>query len=148
MILRNADSTWTAVGIVSYDFNPFLQETEETFLHCRNAPSTPRAFTRINSYIDWIHATTAKPSTPADLFRVQPTNCSYGPCGKANGPGADPNSRAIQSMASNEFPWLTYLYFANSDEDQVWCSGSIIASKWILTAASCLDVYRFSTLIY
>ena len=70
--------------------------------------------------------------------------CVVFDCGKANGPGADPNSRAIQSMVTNEFPWLVYLYFDNSDEDYVWCSGSIIGTKWILTAASCLDVYRYN----
>ena len=52
----------------------------------------------------------------------------------------------IQPMVANEFPWLVYLYFDNSDEDDVWCSGTIISSKWILTAASCLDVYRYSTI--
>jgi hypothetical protein len=46
-------------------------------------------------------------------------------------------------MISNESPWLVYLFFENSDEDTVWCSGSVIGSNWILTAASCLDVYRY-----
>ena len=54
VIYRNADSTWAAVGIVSYDFNPFVLGAEETFLHCRTGPSTPRAFTRVSSYFDWI----------------------------------------------------------------------------------------------
>ena len=70
-----------------------------------------------------------------------------GICGRANGLGADQKNVTIQSMASNEFPWLVYLYFDNSDEDGVWCSGSIIGSKWILTSASCLDVYRYYTIV-
>ena len=54
LIYRNSDGTWTAVGIVSYDFNPFILGAEETFLACRAGPSLPRAFTRISSYFDWI----------------------------------------------------------------------------------------------
>jgi len=66
-------------------------------------------------------------------------------CGKANGPGANPIEKKVQMMLRNEFPWLAYLYFENSnDENSLRCSGSIIASKWILTAASCLDLYRYS----
>ena len=68
-----------------------------------------------------------------------------GPCGRANGPGGvDANNGSIQTLANNEFPWLVYLYFDNTENDEVWCSGSIIGSKWILTAASCLDVYRYT----
>ena len=54
MNFKNADGTWTVIGIVSYDFNPFIQGTESTFLRCRNVPSPPRAFTRVGPYIDWI----------------------------------------------------------------------------------------------
>jgi secreted trypsin-like serine protease len=41
---KNADNRWTVIGIVSYD--SFLSE-------CRNE-SSPRAFIRISSYLDWI----------------------------------------------------------------------------------------------
>ena len=54
MNYKNADGTWAAIGIVSYDFNPFVQGTEETFLNCKTGPSTPRSFTRVSSYVDWI----------------------------------------------------------------------------------------------
>jgi len=43
---KNPDGTWTTIGIVSYDH----------FLGCRNDPSTPRSFTRVSSYVDWINS--------------------------------------------------------------------------------------------
>ena len=41
---KNPDGTWTVIGIVSYD----------QFNSCQNGPSTPRAFTRVSFYLDWI----------------------------------------------------------------------------------------------
>jgi len=41
---KNPDGTWTVIAIVSYD----------QFNSCQNGPLTPRAFTRVSSYLDWI----------------------------------------------------------------------------------------------
>ena len=67
-----------------------------------------------------------------------------GVCGRANGEGADPNTTRIENMSMNEFPWLAFLFFKGTSDNEhfVWCSGSLIDSRWILTSATCLDVYR------
>ena len=73
---------------------------------------------------------------------------SFDVCGKSNGPGADPNNGTIQLIKSNDFPWLVNFYYDTlTEDDPFWCSGSIIGSKWILTAASCnltLERYLFA----
>jgi len=43
--LKNADNSWTAIGIVSYKH--FLGG-------CQNGSTLPRPFTRVNSYLNWI----------------------------------------------------------------------------------------------
>jgi secreted trypsin-like serine protease len=194
VIYKNALGTWTAIGIVSYDFNPFIQGTAESFLdYCRTGPSIPRAFTRISSYFDWICSMTndcsltteftplstgqtypsaTDPSTDSSNFTSadsitsthtqsrsssatpnpdqrlnsadpKPVTVPFGLCGRANGQGANPIYREIQTMTSHEFPWLAFFYFGNSFEDKVWCTGSIIGPKWIMTAASCVDQNRY-----
>ena len=238
MSFRNAQDSWTAIGIVTY----------ETIDSCRNGSSkTPKTFTRVTSYVDWIECvmsgetitscsddfikantspitpssskpatswttqsfspttadplnsstlnyssssptpssasssassspitlpTTASPvtgspinssSTQSDLpstaspittpqsDKVNSTSSApttpapIGLCGRANGEGANPNYPDIQSMANSEFPWLAFFYFGNSFEDKVWCTGSIISSNWIMTAASCMDEHRYYT---
>jgi len=69
-----------------------------------------------------------------------------GVCGRANGEGADPNTTTIEIISKNEFPWIAFLFFEDTSDDEhsVWCGGSVIDSKWILTAASCLDMYQYA----
>ena len=43
--LKNADNSWTAIGIVSY---------KHTLGSCQNDSTIPRPFTRVSSYLDWI----------------------------------------------------------------------------------------------
>ena len=193
MNYKNADGTWTVIGIVSY----------EHFLSCQNASSVPRAFTRVSSYVDWIKnvtkdvvfissSTTESPATSTEriMSSSTPTTVTnsligipstqsesnsastqapiepkaknitsldpiifikkipFDVCGKSNGPGADPNNGTIQLIKSNDFPWLVNFYYDTlTEDDPFWCSGSIIGSKWILTAASCnltLERYLFA----
>ena len=231
MSFRNVDGTYTAIGIVSY---------ENYLSGCRNLTSSPRTFTRVSSYVEWIScvmtsvsddticpviSTSAGPSTASltttqsatyssssDHFdstsmapfsssstsptsagpltsswtteslassantdsysstavsynrssslpsqpmpsstspvtfspRVRSTRIPYSSCGIDNPVETnDPKNGKIQVMAKSEFPWLVYLYFDNTGEDKVRCSGSVIEDRWILTAASCLDVYRY-----
>ena len=161
MNYKNADGTWTTIGIVSYDH--YLRG-------CRNDSSTPRPFVRISSYVDWIcnitkdcPLTTLRPSstqsestsTASPITTLQPktkenstssaptTPAPIGLCGRANGEGANPKIPDIQSMAYSEFPWLAFIYFGDSFKNKMWCSGSIISPKWIMTAASCMDEHRY-----
>ena len=62
-------------------------------------------------------------------------------CGKAN----SGNSRIVdgEEAQKNEFPWLVGLVLRNPDGSvgKIGCGGSIISSKTILTAASCIRLY-------
>ena len=106
MILRNADGTWTAVGIVSYDFNPFVLGEEETFLHCRNVPSTPRAFTRVSSYFDWISVilndgnVTCSSSTESITTKTSPITSSIFPLTTQS--TTSPNSSPTTSLSTQQ----------------------------------------------
>lgn len=55
-------------------------------------------------------------------------------CGVAN-----PSSRIVGGSITNpnEFPWLAYLNLIFWSGDAATCTGTLIGSKWILTAAHC-----------
>ena len=60
-------------------------------------------------------------------------------CGLAN--RSPVSSRIVGGTAvtsANEFPWQVYLIMAKNTGSFSACSGSLIDSKWVLTAAHCL----------
>jgi V8-like Glu-specific endopeptidase len=59
---------------------------------------------------------------------------SYAECGVAN----DEMTSKSPETLPNEFPWQAILQVVNSLETH-FCGGSLIADRWILTSASCLE---------
>jgi hypothetical protein len=64
---------------------------------------------------------------------------SYAECGVANEMAT---SKIIGGgeTAPNEFPWQAILLVVKSNNETNSCGGSLIADRWILTSASCLEV--------
>jgi hypothetical protein len=90
---------------------------------------------------------TPNPDQRLNSADPKPVTVPFGLCGRANGPGANPIYRDIQMNTGHEFPWLVFFYFGDSFQDKVWCTGSIISSRWIMTAASCMDEHRYSSFL-
>ena len=57
-------------------------------------------------------------------------------CGLAN---RSPSSRIVGGSETdpNEYPWLAFLNLAFWSGDSATCTGTLIGSRWILTAAHC-----------
>ena len=146
-VLPSSASSMTASSIIITSTDPFS---------LTSTTSSPVTSSPINSSSTQLDSTsTASPITTPQSDKVNSTSAFSSPvtapfsrCGRANTfrgkePGADPSNPDIQSMVAHEFPWLAFFYFGNSTESKVWCTGSIIAPKWIMTAASCMDEHRY-----
>ena len=60
-------------------------------------------------------------------------------CGLANEPSISGRIIGGTETSSNEFPWQVYLVMETNSGSRLVCGGSLIDSKWVLTAAHCLD---------
>lgn len=63
-------------------------------------------------------------------------------CGVANGPVADSRIVGGSVTLPNEYPWTVFLNLYFWSGDRATCSGTLIGSKWILTAAHCTYGYH------
>lgn len=63
-------------------------------------------------------------------------------CGVANSPA----SRIVGGIVSeaNEYPWTVFLNLYFWSGDRATCTGTLIGSKWILTAAHCSFGYNLN----
>ncbi|KAK0145982.1 Chymotrypsin-like elastase family member 2A [Merluccius polli] len=107
---QNADGAWEVHGIVSFGLG----------LSC-NYPKKPTVFTRVSAYMDWINAVTAhgcgRPSVPPEVSRVV----------------------AGEEAAPHSWPWQVSLQSDSSGRWSHVCGGSLISSRWVLTAAHCIN---------
>lgn len=55
------------------------------------------------------------------------------------------NSRIVGGSVAepNEYPWLAFLNLYFWSGDAATCTGTLIGSKWILTAAHCTYGYKY-----
>jgi hypothetical protein len=63
---------------------------------------------------------------------------SYADCGVANDK-AESKTTGGEKTVPNEFPWQAILVVKSESDGTFHCGGSLIADRWILTSASCLE---------